>query len=155
MRNKNLFFRSCFIVLLVITMKSFSQSDWELAYTSGLAEPDTRGGVYVDDTWVWIGDHKDGLWRAKKCDGSEAGSTTEGDAELWDVYHAGNYIYGASGDKKLYIYDDVNGQLVGSASTTDVVWGVYVTGNYAYLAGNKGLEVLTSAIPVIPSILPL
>jgi hypothetical protein len=132
-------------------MNGYSQFNLELFYSFGLGEPDTRGGVYVDDTWIWIADHKDGLWRANKCDGSLAGSTSSDDKALWDIYHAGNYIYGASDDKILYIYDDVAGQVLGSASTTDVVYGVFVTGNYAYLAGDKGLEVFNISDPYNPS----
>ncbi|GAG52235.1 unnamed protein product, partial [marine sediment metagenome] len=45
-----------------------------------MVRPDTRGGIYVDDTYVWTGCHKDGLWRAVRIDGSDDGAVTEDDS---------------------------------------------------------------------------
>ena len=122
-----------------------------LEYVTGTGTPDTRGGIYTDDTYVWIADHKDGLWRANKCDGSGAGQTTGGDKALWDIWHSGDYIYGASGDKKLFVYNDSTGAVVGSIATQGVAYGVYVSGNYAYIASDAGLEVYNVGTPSSPS----
>ena len=151
MKNKNIIIKACSIILLMLTMKSYSQFDLELLYNFDLGVPDTRGGIYVDDTWIWIADHKDGLWRAKKCDGSEASSTTSDDGKIWDIYHSGNYIYGAGDRDAIYIYDDVNGDLVGSIKPEEKVLGIYGYGNYAYAAGEKGLEVYNVSDPGNPS----
>ena len=115
----------------------------------------TRGGMYVDDTWMWIADDQNGLWRINKCDGTNAGYTTD-EYDLFDIYHAGNYIYGV-GDKSLFlgliIYDDINGQVVGQApapSTSFSQFSIYAIGDYAYMGGLRGIEVFNISDPANP-----
>ena len=120
-----------------------------LEFVTGLSTPDTRGGIFTDDTYIWIADHKDGLWRADKSDGANAGDVTSDDKKLWDICHSGSYIYGV-GSNTLFIYDDINGAVVGSI-TTGPPYGVYVTGNYAYVASDAGLEVYDVSAPASPS----
>ena len=74
-----------FNLISFLFINSYAQEPLELQYQFGLAKPDTRGGVYVDDEWIWMADHKDGLWRARKCDGSDAGDVTSDDGKLWDI----------------------------------------------------------------------
>jgi hypothetical protein len=153
MEHKRIFITLFFIILLAFSMNGFSQISLELLYSFNLAVPDTRGGIYVDDTWIWLADHKNGLWRARKCDGSDSSDTSGDDAKIWDLDHSSNYFY-APGEKALFIYDDINGALLGSVATSDKnakPVGIYVAGNYAYLAGAKGIEIYNISDPYNPS----
>ncbi|MBT7044301.1 MAG: hypothetical protein HN977_02815, partial [Gammaproteobacteria bacterium] len=148
------FLKKLFLIFNLISflfINSYAQEPLELQYQFGLAKPDTRGGVYVDDEWIWMADHKDGLWRARKCDGSDAGDVTSDDGKLWDIYHSGSYIYGVGDSKKLYIYNDNNGSVVGSKDTKEKAFGVYVKGSYAYVASEDGLEVYNVSTPANPT----
>jgi len=113
----------------------------DLVYVKGTDEPDTRGGIYMDGTYVWIADHHDGLWWANMCYPLDnpgppsvpavIGQTTGSDTKLWDLWHDGGYIYGG-GESALYIYQDKDGAapgaVVGSIATQDKAYGVYATG---------------------------
>lgn len=126
-----------------------------LEYVTGTSTPDTRGGIFTDDTYVWIADHKDGLWRANKCDGSGAGQVNGDDDAIWDLWHEGDYIYAApeKDDNKLWVYNDVTGAVVGSVATqnNEGAYGVYAIGDYAYLASMSGLEVYDVSTPASPT----
>jgi hypothetical protein len=153
MKIKKIIIQTCLIILMVFSMNVFSQNYLDLQPSNyDYAPPDSRGGIYVDETWVWVADHEQGLWRAKKCDGSSAGIVSS-TYDLWDIYHSGNYIYGAgiySSYGKIVIYNDMTGQYLGSASTSSIVYGVYAAGDYAYLAGNAGIEVFNVSNPSSP-----
>ena len=133
------------VMLFVLGFGLQVNAQLHLEFNFGLDHPDTRGGVYVDDTWIWIANHNNdgGLWRAKKCDGSDDGyPNAQGlEGKLWDIYHAGNYIYGVGESKTLFIYDDITGLLAGqkSFSCTKAAFGVYVLGDYAYIASSNSV----------------
>lgn len=75
--------------------------------------PDSRGGIWVNGGYIWIADHKNGLWKANKCNGT-GGDVTNDDNKLYDIYHAGNYIYGVGeGSAKIFcIYKDISGDVM-------------------------------------------
>jgi len=115
--------------------------------------PDTRGGIYVTDYYIWIADHKSGLWRSTKCDDVDARDVNGSDDDLWDIYHSGNYIYGVGADKGvdgLWIYNDSTGALVGKNTSTSKGYGIYVKDDYAYTATVAGIGVWNVSDPTNP-----
>lgn len=48
--------------------------------------PDTRGGMVIDDKYVWIADHKNGLWRVDRCTGANSGDVSSKDGAAWDLW---------------------------------------------------------------------
>lgn len=49
-------------------------------------DPDTRGGMIIDDYYVWISDHKQGLWRVDRCTGANDGPVSGEDSKSWDIW---------------------------------------------------------------------
>ncbi len=148
-----------------------------MVYVGGLDSPDTRGGMVMDDNYVWISAHKDGLWRADRCTGSNAGDKTSDDGAAWDLWWynddnnipkhdgypadpdgAGYYIYEAGKDGNVYIIDtSAPDSIVGSEPAGSVAYGIYATDPntaklYVATDGN-GLRVFDITTPNSPTAL--
>ena len=95
-----------------------------------LGEPDTRGGMVIDDKYVWISDHKQGLWRVDRCTGANAGAVSGEDSKSWDIwwydpygnypqspdaanpllpdpYSEGYFIFEAAANGSVYVFNTV------------------------------------------------
>jgi uncharacterized repeat protein (TIGR01451 family) len=141
----------------------------ELQYVTGTATPDTRGGMVVDDQYVWIAGHQQGLWRANCCDGSGAGDVSSADSGSWDLwwYNAtGNYphnpdagyiLYEGGKSGTVYIFNTSNPATpVGAVTAGGVVYGVYATEpatHKLYVSTTAGVKVYDIANPTSPVLL--
>jgi hypothetical protein len=160
MKLTNIFTQTCLIILMVFNMNVFAQvgiNTSPIITESSLLS--SRGGMYVDDTWVWIADDQNGLWRINKCDGTNDGyTTTDAYLKLSDIHHAGNYIYAVGYSSRfsflgLVIYDDINGQIVGQAPAPSMSFSqnsIYAIGDYAYMGGLRGIEIFNISDPANP-----
>ena len=58
----------------------------KLKYIGGLGSPDTRGGMIVDDKYIWVFAHKNDLWRVDRCTDDSVGPTTGDDSQSGDLW---------------------------------------------------------------------
>ena len=148
-----------------------------LQFVMGTGDPDTRGGMVMDDQYVWISAHKNGLWRVDRCTGANTGDTTGNDNAAWDLwwYNAplhdgypsspgghldpggtGYYIYEAGNNGVVYVIDTASpSSIVGSVSAGGVAYGIYATESAThklYVATTLGLKVYDISTPTSPSL---
>ncbi len=124
-----------------------------------LATPDTRGGMIMDDKYLWVAHHARGLWRVDRCTGANAGFPRGNlsDGKAWDLWYYdpfrnfphspdagsspsaqdGYFIYMAGANGTVYIYEsDKPSQLAGTVVTGGgVAYGVYATEPSAAVSG--------------------
>lgn len=145
-----------------------------------LPVPDTRGGMVMDDKYVWIAHHARGLWRVDRCTGANPGETSAQDGKSWDLwYHDpyGNYpkypdagspnpkdgyfIYMAGAFGNVFIFNSANPSILAGNLATNggVAYGVYATEPTAtvaggvpklYVATTSGLKVYDIGDPALP-----
>lgn len=104
--------------------------------------PDTRGGMVLDDKYVWISDHKSGLWRVDRCTATNPGDKTSNDSASWDLWWydpLGNYPQNPDGVDTggigYYIYEiGANGSVyvINSAAPATAVKTVATGGGVGY-----------------------
>lgn len=133
--------------------------------------PDTRGGMVLDDRYVWISDHKTGLWRYTRCtinpptvNADVAGN----DGASWDLWwynstgnypsnpDAGYYIYEAGSNGQIYVFNTSapTSRVGATSSRGDVAYGVYATDptyHTLYAATTGGLHVYNITNPASPT----
>lgn len=138
-----------------------------------LPTPDTRGGMIMDDKYVWIAHHARGLWRVDRCTGANA-AIQRPDGKAWDLAYYdpfGNYpeypdpdspnpsdgyfIYLAGANGTVYIYNTASPSvLAGSVATGGgVAYGVYATDptqHMLYVATTGGLMAYDISNPTNP-----
>ena len=123
--------------------------------------------MVVDSQYVWIADHKVGLWRASRCDGSGNGYVESATGGLWDLWwynstgaypgapDVGYYIYSAGKDGRLNVHSTAaGGARVGSVATgAGIAYGVFADASIqkAYVATTSGLFVYSLTTPTSPT----
>lgn len=179
--NINQQFKS--ILLFLLFLFSFAgftlqAADIKLEFNRGLATPDTRGGMVMDDKYLWISDHKNGLWRVDRCTGASAGDTTSDDSASWDLWWYndgathngypsdpdgtngtdGYYIYEVSADQKVYVIDTSSPANIANTANIDVgdnAWGIYATDSTTqklFVAADNGLHIYDISNPIAPDL---
>jgi hypothetical protein len=68
-----------------------------MEFVMGLDTPDTRGGMVLDDQYVWISDHKGGLNRFHRCTGTADLSLSGDDSKSWDLWFYNDPVSGKTG----------------------------------------------------------
>lgn len=133
--------------------------------------PDTRGGMVMDDRYVWISDHKGGLWRVDRCTGANAGDVSGSDSSSWDLwwydpygnypanpgagFPAGYFIYEAGANGMVYIFNTSFPAVAAGSFNTQggVAYGIYATepaSHTLYVATTGGLKVYDISNPETP-----
>lgn len=137
-------------------------------YVTGLDFPDTRGGMILDDLYVYISGHQNGLWRADRCTGANAHDINAPDAGSWDLWwynstgnypkhpELGYYIFEAGKTGSVYVFKTGAGDptLVKTVATgAGEVIGVYATSptlHKLYAATVSGIRIYDIANPENP-----
>ncbi len=126
-----------------------------MTFVCGFDFPNTRGGIWANEQYIYIMDHKDGLSRLDKCgcNASIFEQTTGSDSAGWDIWHLGDYIYGSGLSGEFFVYNDSDGSFVASLTPGGGdAYGVYAIGDFAYMATEAGLRVINISDPANPSL---
>ena len=112
--------------------------------------------VFVSGDYAYIAASGNGLKIVDISDKSNPQVLSTLNVAVFDLYKAGDYVYLAGGSSKnMYIIDvsdSNNPSIEGTFTTTDYVYDVVVSGNYAYIANfTAGLKVVNISDPSNPS----